>query len=137
MVKGTNSLPVQETEQDPDIMDNEYKERVMTNYAAKSEDYEPFADKNVTTEYRYRYREMTEKNRKDGISYWKVPAKSTRKGRGAGMKKRCLEVAQEAIPVTKLLSIVVHKLSQREIDLAMNSRMQTNVIQDLKFIDHL
>ena len=131
MVKDTDGLPVQETEQDPDITDDEYEERVMANYAAKSEDYKLFADENVTAEYQYRYRETIEKNRKDGISFRKVPAKEQ------DMKRRWLKASHEAKPCTKLLSIVVHRLSQREIDVVMNRMAHANALEELEFVDNL
>ena len=137
MVKGADGLPVQETEQDPDITNDEYEQRVMANYAAKSEDYELFVDENVTAEYRYRYREMTEKNRKDGISFRKAPAKHTGKSNEQGTKRRRLKTSHKEKPHTKPLSIVVHRLSQREIDVATNRTAHANSPGELEFLDNL
>ena len=135
MVKGADGLPVEEKEQDPDVTDDEYEQRVLDNYAAKPEDYKLFADENVTAEYRYRYREMTLKNRKEGTSYRKAPAKRTKKTEWSS-RGRTEQRAHEELLLTKLLSVVVRRLSQHEIDEAMK-KSAINSLNEIEFVDNL
>ena len=137
MVKGANGLPVQEMVRDPEVTDNEYEERVLANYAAKPGDYEIFADENVTAEYSYHYRETMKQNKIEGVSYKKMTPKKSTNVQGPGTKKRRQCTLETVAPVTKPLSVVVHRLSQREIDLPMNKSAQGDNTLNIKFVDHL
>ena len=134
MVKGADGLPVEEKEQDPDVTDNEYEQRVLDNYAAKPEDYELFADENVTAEYRYRYCETTLKNRKEGTTYRKAPTKRTKKTERSSRKKTEGREYKELL--TKPLSVVVCRLLQQEIDEAMKKSV-INSLNEIEFVDNL
>ena len=136
MVKGADRLPVEEREQDPDLTDDEYEQRVLANYAPKPEDYELFADENVMAEYQYRYRETTEKNRKEGTLYCKVPAKRTKNTEQITKRRREKRPYQEML-LTKLLSVVVRRLSQHDIDEATSRTLGTNSSEELEFVDNL
>ena len=132
MVKGADELPVEEREQDPDITDDEYEQRVLANYAAKPEDYELFADENVMAEYRYRYHKMTEKNRKEGTLY----PKRTKNTEQITKRRREKRPYQEML-LTKPLSVMVHRLSQHEIDEATSRMSGANSSEELQFVDNL
>ena len=134
MVKGADGLPMEEKQPDPDVTDDEYEERVLDNYAAKPEDYELFADENVTAEYRYRYRETTDKNRKEGTSYRKAPprAKKTEQNPQASTAHS----RHEELLLTKPLSVVVRRLSQHEIEKAVKKPVE-DITNKIEFVDNL
>ena len=127
MVKGVDGLPIEESEVDPDVMDDEYEQRVFVNYDNKPENYEFFADEHVTAEYRLRYRKTTKKNKQEGTSYHKAgtPCKSERNS----VRKNGDFVT------TKPLSVVLEKLSKKQIEAAVRG---ANGEQDrLQFVDNL
>ena len=126
MVKGADGLPVE---------DDEYEQRVLENYAAKPEDYELFADENVTAEYRYRYRETTVKNRKEGTTYRKAPAKRTQKT-GRSPRSTREQSAYEELLLTKPLSVVVRRLSEHDIEKATKKSGENNM-NEIEFVEHL
>ena len=122
------------------MTDDEYEERVLANYANKSDDYELYADENVTAEYRFRYRETTKKNNIDSVSYKKTNSKRATKKRGTSTKSRKNGdgSGETEMPITKPLSVVVHRMSQNEIHLAMSKPHCSEVnTENLEFVDSL
>ena len=129
---------MEETEVDPKVTDDEYEERVLANYANRSDDYELYADENVTAEYRFRYRETTKKN--NILSYKKTNTKRATKKCGTSTKSRKNGdgSGETEMPITKPLSVVVHRMSQNEIHLAMSKPYYSEVnTENLEFVDSL